>query len=41
MDQRVPEDKVEREKIVRRAANYIVIGTKLYRRSASNGVLMK
>jgi hypothetical protein len=41
MDQRVPEDKVEREKIVRRAANYVVIGTELYRRSASNGVLMK
>jgi hypothetical protein len=34
-------DKVERDKIVRRAANYIVIGTELYRRSASNGVLMK
>jgi hypothetical protein len=36
-----PEDKVERNKIVRRAANYVVIGTKLYRRSASSGVLMK
>jgi hypothetical protein len=35
------EDKVEREKIVRRSANYVVIGTELYRRSASNGVLMK
>jgi hypothetical protein len=37
----IAEDKVEREKIVRRSANYIVIGTKLYWRSASNGVLMK
>jgi hypothetical protein len=27
-------DKVEREKIIRRAANYVVIGTELYRRSA-------
>jgi hypothetical protein len=38
---RVPEDKVERQKIVRCIANYVVIGTELYRRSASNGVLMK
>jgi hypothetical protein len=37
----VPEDKVEREKIIRRSANYVVIGTKLYQRSASNGVLIK
>jgi hypothetical protein len=36
-----PEDKVEREKIIRHAANYVIIGTELYRRSASNGVLMK
>jgi hypothetical protein len=41
MEKRVPEDKTEREKIVRRATNYFVIGTELYRRSASNGVLMK
>jgi hypothetical protein len=41
VEKRVPEDKVEREKIVRRAANYVVIGTELYRRSASSGVLMK
>jgi hypothetical protein len=37
----VPEGKVERKNIVRRAANYIVIGTELYRRFASSGVLMK
>jgi hypothetical protein len=37
----VPKDKVERGKIVRRAANYVVIGTELYRRSTSSGVLMK
>jgi hypothetical protein len=41
MEKRVPEDKVEREKIIRRSANYVVIGTELYRRSASKGVLMK
>jgi hypothetical protein len=41
VEKRVPEDKVEREKIVRRVANYVVIGTELYWRSASNGVLMK
>jgi hypothetical protein len=41
VEKRVPEDKVEREKIVRRSANYVVIDTELYRRSASSGVLMK
>jgi hypothetical protein len=41
VEKRVPEDKVEREKIVKRAANYVVIGTELYRRSASSIVLMK
>jgi hypothetical protein len=41
VEKRIPEDKVEREKIVRRCANYVVIGIELYRRSASNSVLMK
>jgi hypothetical protein len=41
MEKRVPEDKFKREKIVMRATNYVIIGTELYRRSASNGVLMK
>jgi hypothetical protein len=41
MENRITEDRVEQEKIVRRATNYVVIGTELYRRSASNGVLMK
>jgi hypothetical protein len=36
-----PDDKVECEKIIRRSANYVVIGTELYQRSASNGILMK
>jgi ribonuclease HI len=37
----IPEDKVEREYIVRRVANYVIIDTELYQRSASSGVLMK
>jgi hypothetical protein len=41
VEKRVPEDKVECKKIVRRATNYVVIGTELYRRSTSNGALMK
>jgi hypothetical protein len=41
LEHRVPEDKVEREKIIRHNANYVVMGTKLYRRSAFNGVMMK
>jgi hypothetical protein len=41
LEKRVPEDKVELEKIIKRSANYVVIATELYRRSASNGVLMK
>jgi ribonuclease HI len=41
VEKRVPKDKVECEKIVRSSAKYVVISTTLYRRSASNGVLMK
>jgi hypothetical protein len=41
LEKRAPKDKVEREKIVRRNTNYVVIGTELYRRSASNGVSAK
>jgi hypothetical protein len=41
LEKRVREDKVEREKIIKRSANYAVIGTKLYQRSASNAVLIK
>jgi hypothetical protein len=40
-EHRVLEDKVERENILRHNDNYVVISTELYRRSASNGVLMK
>jgi hypothetical protein len=39
--QLVPDDKVERERITRRSANYVVIGTDLYRKAASTSILMK
>jgi hypothetical protein len=41
LDQLVPEDKAERARITQRSANYVVIGTDLYRKAASTGVLMK
>jgi hypothetical protein len=41
LDQLVPDDKAERECITRRSANYVVIGTDLYRKAASTGFLMK
>jgi hypothetical protein len=40
-DQLVLDNKAERECITRRSANYIVIGTDLYRTAASTGILMK
>jgi hypothetical protein len=41
LDQWVPEDKTECGRITRWSANYAVIGTDLYRKAASTGVLMK
>jgi hypothetical protein len=41
LDQLVPDDKAERERITRQSANYVMIGTDLYRKAASTGVLMK
>jgi ribonuclease HI len=41
LDQLVPDDKIERERITQRSANYVVIGSDLYRKAASTGVLMK
>jgi hypothetical protein len=41
IEHRVPREKAEREKVTRCNTNYIIIGTKLYRRSASKSVLMK
>jgi hypothetical protein len=41
LDQLLPDNKAERERITRRSANYVVIGTDLYRKATSTGVLMK
>jgi hypothetical protein len=41
LDQLVPDDKAERERITRRSANYVVIGFDLYSKAASTGILMK
>jgi hypothetical protein len=41
LDQLVTDDKAERERITRRSAKYVVIGTDLYRKAAFIGVLMK
>jgi hypothetical protein len=41
LDQRVLEDKAERECVMRRSANYVVIGSDLYRKATSTGVFMK
>jgi hypothetical protein len=41
LDQLVPDDKVERQRITRRSSNYVVIGTDLYREATSIGILMK
>jgi hypothetical protein len=41
LGQLVPDDKAEGERITRRSANYIVIGSDLYRKAASTGILMK
>jgi hypothetical protein len=41
LDQLIPDDKAERERITRRSANYVVIGSDLYRKAASTGILMK
>jgi hypothetical protein len=41
LDQLVPDDKAERERITLRSANYIVIGPNLYRKAASTGILMR
>jgi ribonuclease HI len=41
LDQLIPDDKAERERITRQSAHYVVIGTDLYRKAASTGVWMK
>jgi hypothetical protein len=41
LDQLVPDDKAEIERITRRSANYVVIGTNLYKKAVSTSILMK
>jgi hypothetical protein len=41
VDQLVPDDKAERERITQQSANYVVIGSDVYRKAASIGILMK
>jgi hypothetical protein len=41
LDQLVPDDKAERERITRKSSNYVVIGSDLYSKAASTGILMK
>jgi hypothetical protein len=41
LEELVPDDKTERERITRRSSNYVVIGSDLYRKVASTGILMK
>jgi hypothetical protein len=41
LDQLVPYDKAEQERITIRSANYIVIGSDLYKKATSTGILMK
>jgi hypothetical protein len=41
LDQLVPDNKAERERITRQSAKYVVIGSDLYKKAASTGILMK
>jgi hypothetical protein len=41
LDQLVPDDKTEQERITRQSANYVVIGSDLYRKASSTDILMK
>jgi hypothetical protein len=41
LDKLVPDEKAERESIMRQSANYIAIGSNLYRKAASTSILMK
>jgi hypothetical protein len=40
-EQKLPFNKVEAEQVTRRSKNYVLVGDKLYHRSASSGVLLK
>ena len=40
-ENKLPVDKAEATRVVRRSKNYVLVGDKLYRRAASSGVLLK
>ena len=40
-DKKLPEDKMEATRVVRRSKNYVLVKDKLYKRAASTGVLLK
>ena len=40
-ENKLPADKAEATRVVRRSKNYVLVGDKLYRRAASSGVLLK
>lgn len=40
-DKKLPEDKTEAARVIRRSKNYVLVGDKLYKRAASSGVLLK
>ena len=40
-ENKLPADKEEATRVVRRSRNYVLVGEKLYRRAASSGVLLK
>ena len=40
-ENKLPADKEEATRVVRRSRNYVLVGEKLYRRATSSGVLLK
>ena len=40
-ENKLPADKEEATRVVRRSRNYVLVGEKLYKRAASSGVLLK
>ena len=40
-EKKLPEDKAEATRVIRRSKNYVLVGDKLYKRATSLGVLLK
>ena len=40
-ENKLPAEKQEATRVIRRSKNYVLVGDKLYRRAASTGVLLK